>query len=432
MEGDEFGVPAGWYPDPLGLPQLRWWDSQAWTEFTSEARAPMIVQAAAETATSTVGAGTTGSSTASAVSGRGTDDVLFGASVGTATAEEPLLFRREQRERERRQRMADDDFLVDGRSDSEEYQFSEARMSSDAGSRFTASDRFADDLIEPDVADPAPAVQTAPLREEVGATPLLATTLRELEAPSAESVETSSASPRSASMHANAMPSASALDAIELEEAAPERELHTKRTYTVASWIIALLWLIQLGAAAAAIFLFNEGHNQALIWLIWVGAYLVSVGIASYDRLVLQSWGHAKPASAWWALFSPPVYLVMRLLRTFKETGKGFGLLAGALVSGVVVVVANLLVPAFLLASIPAYFADEAAATAERTAALLGVEMTVECPAADLPLIPGTWFECVGTTANGNEETVRLLLERQNLWIGWSVQSVGAWEINAG
>jgi hypothetical protein len=25
-------IPAGWYPDPLGLPQRRWWDSSAWTQ----------------------------------------------------------------------------------------------------------------------------------------------------------------------------------------------------------------------------------------------------------------------------------------------------------------------------------------------------------------------------------------------------------------
>lgn len=46
MEDNKFGVPAGWYPDPLGLPQLRWWDSQAWTEHTSEARAPIVIQPA--------------------------------------------------------------------------------------------------------------------------------------------------------------------------------------------------------------------------------------------------------------------------------------------------------------------------------------------------------------------------------------------------
>ena len=27
-------VPAGWYPDPLGMHQVRWWDSYSWTENT--------------------------------------------------------------------------------------------------------------------------------------------------------------------------------------------------------------------------------------------------------------------------------------------------------------------------------------------------------------------------------------------------------------
>jgi hypothetical protein len=41
-----FGVPAGWYPDPLGLPQMRWWDNHGWTEHTTEARAPVVIQEA--------------------------------------------------------------------------------------------------------------------------------------------------------------------------------------------------------------------------------------------------------------------------------------------------------------------------------------------------------------------------------------------------
>ncbi|MER3393942.1 MAG: DUF2510 domain-containing protein [Microcella pacifica] len=43
MAEDDYGrVPAGWYPDPLGLPQLRWWDNTAWTEHVSDARQPMV------------------------------------------------------------------------------------------------------------------------------------------------------------------------------------------------------------------------------------------------------------------------------------------------------------------------------------------------------------------------------------------------------
>lgn len=50
MSDDEYGrVPAGWYPDPLGLPQLRWWDNHAWTEHVSDARQPVVPQAAATT-----------------------------------------------------------------------------------------------------------------------------------------------------------------------------------------------------------------------------------------------------------------------------------------------------------------------------------------------------------------------------------------------
>lgn len=39
-----FTAPAGWYPDPLGIPQLRWWNSQGWTEQVSEALKPVFSQ----------------------------------------------------------------------------------------------------------------------------------------------------------------------------------------------------------------------------------------------------------------------------------------------------------------------------------------------------------------------------------------------------
>ena len=27
--------PSGWYPDPSGRPQQRWWDGNTWTDFVS-------------------------------------------------------------------------------------------------------------------------------------------------------------------------------------------------------------------------------------------------------------------------------------------------------------------------------------------------------------------------------------------------------------
>lgn len=29
---DDYEAPAGWYDDPDGLPTLRWWDGQQWTD----------------------------------------------------------------------------------------------------------------------------------------------------------------------------------------------------------------------------------------------------------------------------------------------------------------------------------------------------------------------------------------------------------------
>ncbi|MET0304036.1 MAG: DUF2510 domain-containing protein [Microbacteriaceae bacterium] len=31
-------APAGWYRDPLGLPQLRWWNGMTWTNSIQESR----------------------------------------------------------------------------------------------------------------------------------------------------------------------------------------------------------------------------------------------------------------------------------------------------------------------------------------------------------------------------------------------------------
>ena len=41
---DQYTVPAGWYPDPLGHPQLRWWNGEGWTEQVSAAPEPILMQ----------------------------------------------------------------------------------------------------------------------------------------------------------------------------------------------------------------------------------------------------------------------------------------------------------------------------------------------------------------------------------------------------
>ncbi|MDF2434727.1 MAG: hypothetical protein JWP44_4358 [Mucilaginibacter sp.] len=43
---NDSAVPAGWYRDPLGFPQVRWWDGSSWTNRV-EKRRPEIQMAPA-------------------------------------------------------------------------------------------------------------------------------------------------------------------------------------------------------------------------------------------------------------------------------------------------------------------------------------------------------------------------------------------------
>ena len=39
-------APAGWYHDPLGLPQLRWWNGMMWTTQSADPRPEIQVSTA--------------------------------------------------------------------------------------------------------------------------------------------------------------------------------------------------------------------------------------------------------------------------------------------------------------------------------------------------------------------------------------------------
>jgi hypothetical protein len=359
VDENEFGVPAGWYPDPLGLPQLRWWDNRAWTEHTSEARAPIIIQP---------------------------------GSARLAYADQGLPSRREQRERERRER--------------EEQ---ESAMQSELEA------------------------QGGDVEDELSAQPLLAMTLRELEPPASDTVDDDTPGPVAAATHANtSIPGRRSTFREEhvglpsLREDRDEPRRSTKPTYTIAVWMIALIPVLQIVASVLLITVWGLGNNLPLLLVVWVSPYLIVLGFAAYDRLALKTAGHEKPASPLWALLTAPAYLLARARRTIKETGKGFAPLVIWSGASFALVASVLVLPGILISLMPTVFSNEAEQSVAATAATLGAQLTLDCPAAP-PLMVGELYTCRATKPNGDSDSIAVSLQRANGWITWQVEDWGLW-----
>ncbi|MEP6482473.1 MAG: DUF2510 domain-containing protein [Rhodoglobus sp.] len=379
MDDNQFGVPAGWYPDPLGLPQLRWWDAQAWSEHTSEARAPIVIQPAARLA-------------------------FADYDERPVYEERPVYDERpvfEERPMFDERPMGDSDELPSRRD------LRNRERSDDTG----AID-YASFLV----------TETDEQHEELSAQPLLAMTLRELEPPLSDDWDGASSEPRSASSHANAMPAASTLSAM-AEEVAPERVIKRMRTYTFASWAIAVMPALQLSTMLVLLVVFKLGSNFPLVIALAVLANLAVLGFAFYDRLLLMTWGHRKPASALWALLREPGYLFARAFRTFGETGRGFAPLAFWGSTLALVFAAVIAFPGLVIAVAPGVFQGEAEHSVQSDAAVLGAKIDVTCPAP--PTLIGDRFTCIRTSSDGSTDSIVVSLQRENGWISWRVEDWG-------
>ncbi len=360
MDDDVFGVSAGWYPDPLGLPQLRWWDSQAWTEHTSEARAPIVVQPAVRVVE---------------------PEVEVVVEVAQAAQGEQVLSRREQRERERQASGVD----------------------------------FSGTLTE---------TETDGEFDELSAQPLLEMTLRELEPPLTESVDGWTPGPKRASAHANAVAVESVLSAM-AEEVAPERSLKRMRTFTFSVWLIAFMPTLQLITMLLMIIVLGIGDNFALMVAVVTFPFVLVLGLATYDRLELITWGHRIPASPWWAVLGVPVYLLVRSIRTFKETGKGFSPFTVWFGSFAVIIAAILVFPGLVISLFPGPFTQQIEESVSAAASALGDDLTVDCPAP--PLFIGESISCTVNESRNALQSIEVSLQRENGWIAWRVDDWPSW-----
>jgi hypothetical protein len=376
-----FGVPAGWYPDPLGLPQMRWWDNHGWTEHTTEARAPIVIQEAK----------------------------LAWADDDPAVDELPT--RREMRERERGTG-ADDGVDADGSPTAEAL----LELEPPSWDALPADEPAPENLPIPEFvpSHTTPAAPAATPQEE----PAFAASVAAPAAPAAQAVyaQDAAATTATATAHVPGTPWANGK--------APSAN-------TAGGWVIALLPLVQLvGTLLVVASAGATGTNVAVILTILIAPYFLSIPFAVADQRALRRHGYDRTASWAWVLLSGPIYLIARAVRIVMRAGNGFApiLVWGALV--VLQVGSIVAVPGLVISALPQVFSDQAAQSIEQAATVFGPISSVHCPSPPATVM-GQQFTCtLNTIGSGQTYHVTASLARQNGWIGWVVTDWGKYSIS--
>ncbi len=369
-----FGVPAGWYPDPLGLPQMRWWDNHGWTEHTTEARAPIVIQ--------------------EAKLAWADDDAI-----------DELPTRRERREREREDSV--DDSAQNGGTDTGAATAdSLLQLEPPSWDELPANEPAPNILPVPEFVATAPAEAPAQAAPAFVAEPAAQTPIAEYaQVPVAEPVA------QPAAVHTPGTPYA--------QGTAPS-------TNTLGAWIIALLPLAQLLAGLLVVSAAGSaGTNVLVILLIVVLPYFISIPFAVFDQRALKAHGYDRPASWLWVLLTGPIYLIARAIRIVMRAGNGF---APILVWGAVVLLevgSIVAVPGLVISALPQVFSDQAAQSIEQAATVFGPITSVTCPTPPATVM-GQEFTCtLYRIGSGQTYKVTAALERQNGWIAWQVHDWG-------
>jgi len=419
-QDDLFGAPAGWYPDPLGLPQLRWWNNHAWTEQTSAARQPMVMQ-----------------------------DTKF------AWADDELPTRREERERERASADRGTSTVVATAETLRELEPPRAFTKIDDAEPFMQTPPVAAATAAPQTAAPSAAAFSAEPTAPASATPSAedlfnappaegeATTLG---SPSFGSLfDASGASPLLAQQPENSldnlfgsktdrrstrartpMVTAEQISA----QAAPRL---TKATVSTGpAWIIAMIPLFQLVLSLLFLTALNLGNNFPIFLGILVVPYFIVIGLAFADHRALKAGGLDRPAHWGWAALTAPVYLLMRARANIRETGHGIGPVLVWFGLGILHIASVLAIPGLIIALLPAMFTAQIEESVASDAFLIsGSTMTVTCPETP-PVLVSQSVECKGLAGgSGQSYDIKVSLERANGWVSWQVTDWGVWGMNS-
>jgi hypothetical protein len=422
---DDVRVPAGWYPDPLGLPQLRWWDNHAWTEHTSDARQPMVEETVAAPTMTAQPMQAPRQQTVPRLAFA--DDLPFADDLDPADLVYPthdlvepsgddgsgLPSRRTLREAERLTH--DDDTVRDRGADG-------------AG--------FADPLPELEaplfgsqVAEPSPAVRYARAAGIDDAPRSMRFDLDERH----EDLLGETSIPRSAFDHASSStttfipdyPTEPQAEQVRMHGSHRAGLTHAPRTSTVPAWLLTLLPLYMLLVGMMVLLSGVEASFAPITAALVIGVpWLIGIVLATVDRRQLLHGGMESPAHWAWAILGAPVYLVARLVATVREAGAGFGPALTYFALAVFMVGSVVAVPGLAMGLLPSSFSQEAERSVVADARALGMDLTVDCPETP-PMLVHQSFVCSATNEEGTSVDVLVSLQRANGWIDWRVDNWG-------
>lgn len=394
MPDEEIRVPAGWYPDPLGLPQLRWWDNHAWTEHTTEARGP-----------SATSSSDTGASTGSFTTTQQT-------TIPTVVKSTRLSFA--------------DPF--------EDYEDSYEDGPVDAGPTSTAYGSPTlqlEGLAVPETdqidaaSSPGVRIGTVPAGAPMGPAYTMDQRFDDLIGgfTTTEIIDEPTYAPQWTPQHRTSEPVGSrrARDATPAADWTPPEHAHTGSIWAIALMPIAIL-------VPGLLFLLSglAGSGSSIFFgLVLLVPYIVTAGLAFSDATRLRELGFIHPAGWGWALLGAPVYLVARSRAVTRELpGHGSAPLATWIGMGLLVILSGVIAPGLVLSLSPQTFSTAAAESIEAQAAQFAITIDVSCPPTP-PLLPGQTFVCQAMTEMGDPVDLTVALERDLGWITWRVTDWG-------
>jgi len=385
-------VPAGWYPDPMGLPQLRWWNNHAWTELTTEARPPLVMQQPTQ--------------------------LLY--------ADDELPTRRQQREQ--REREAEYARLATG----EQTEAADDRGPVTPDEPLTVTIREIESSVtvsESERVAGTAGTGTSDLLEESRTSPFSPDYIEpgDIETGDIEAGDIESGYvPRSAATAVSAPAPGSERSESELPRATAGPRLPS---YTAPVWIIALLPLLQLVVGLLVLVGVGAFPNVYVSAAAVAVPYLVVVAMAIVDRSMLRRSGHERPAHWAWAFLSAPVYLIARAIGLGRSGSFGVAPLLVWAALAMLQVASVLVVPGMLISVIPGVFSAQAEQSVASDASVVGATLDVHCPTPPALLI-GQTFTCSATSTAGHDLSVTVSLQRANGWIDWKVDDWGNTFVN--